>query len=54
MKFSCSGLHPKDDCSRLNSSIALWLLQKVAASPGRVFGKLRPLRGQPFLRGRRL
>jgi hypothetical protein len=33
----------------LNPYIALWLVWKVAASPGRVFGGLKLFQGQPFL-----
>jgi hypothetical protein len=45
---------PKEVCSRSNPSIALWLLLKVVASPGRVYGGLRLPRGRSFLLGRRL
>jgi hypothetical protein len=51
VKISSGELLPKEDCSRSNLSVALCLLLKIVASPGRVFGELKLLRGRPFLRG---
>jgi hypothetical protein len=51
---SYGGLLPKEDGSRSNPSIAIWLSLKVAASPKRAYDGFGLLQGWHFLRGRRL